>query len=198
MGWLWLFLIKNANPTRTRIRWHLQWHPLLDLQTSDPHTHQKITRPTTPCVTTGLGSANPDPYTHQTTPPTTACVTAPPRNESTKPANPHPQLEVRTPITIAKAIWGKKLRNGRNRIEKWKWTTRLEKSPVFAVCKILSFITAAPSSAQSHTENLASITSWNLWPFMVWSLHWCFCSPTHSSSEHRSNLDHFFFQEPWG
>ena len=97
--------------------------PLLDLQTSDPHAHQKIAPPTTPCVTTGLGSANPDPYTHQTTPPTTPCVTAepwplhtpddtsndslcdsPPRNESSKFANPHPQLEVRTPI--AKAIWG--------------------------------------------------------------------------------------------
>ena len=43
---------------------NLRDSPLLDLQTPDPYTHQKITPPTTPCVTA---------------PP-------PPRNESTKSA----------------------------------------------------------------------------------------------------------------
>ena len=78
--------------------------PLLDLQTSDPHAHQKIAPPTTPCVTTGLRSANPDPYTHQTTPPTTPCVTVPPATNPQNLRTLTPQLEVRTPI--AKAIWG--------------------------------------------------------------------------------------------
>ena len=60
-----------------------------------------------PCCTRALWqprleSANPDPYTHQTTPPTTPCVTAPP---TTNPQNLRTlthQLEVRTPIAKEK------------------------------------------------------------------------------------------------
>ena len=75
--------------------------PLLDLQTPDPYTriswqlqwHPAWRQP-------GIGSANPQLYTNQKiTPPTTPCVTAPPRNESTKSANPHPQTWSKNPYS---------------------------------------------------------------------------------------------------
>ena len=88
--------------------------PLLDLQTPDPYTHQKSTPPTTPCVTIARSwICEPWPlHTPHDTSNHSLCD-SPPRNESTKSANPHPQLEVRTPI--AKAIWGN--------INLWKTST---------------------------------------------------------------------------
>ena len=75
--------------------------PVLDLRTLTPtHTRRHLQ----PVWQPGLGSANPDPHTHthQTAPPTTPCVTAPP---ATNPQN----RRTLTPPTwskIAKAIWG--------------------------------------------------------------------------------------------
>ena len=96
--------------------------PVLDLRTLTPtHTTQHLQRH--PVWQPGLGSANPDPYTHHTTPPTTPCVTArswicepwplhppddtsndtlcdsPHRNEPTKSANPHPPTWSKNPYS---------------------------------------------------------------------------------------------------
>ena len=126
--------------------------PLLDLQTSDPHTHQKITPPT-PCVTTGLRSANPDPYTHQTTPPTTPCVTAPPRNESTKSANPN-----KNPY-IAKAIWGNITEFGTKSLSNFVCLLADVEAHAFCICgsepkKLHKFRTALPGQLHPAIERL--------------------------------------------
>ena len=53
-------------------------------------------------------SANPHPYTDQTTLPTTPCPTAPAQNESKKSANPHPYTwSIRTPKAIWRQIWAR-------------------------------------------------------------------------------------------
>ena len=95
----------------------LRDRPLLDLQTRKPLTPTHIRRVHLQRHPVwrqpGLGSANPDPYTHHTTPPTTPCVTAPPATNPQNLRTLTPQLEVRTPI--AKAIWGN--------INLWKTST---------------------------------------------------------------------------
>ena len=108
--------------------------PLLDLQTPDPYTlHASAdsfndtlcddspvldlrTRSRTHIRRLHLQrhpvwQPNPDPYTHQTTPPTTPCVTVPPATNPQNLRTLTAQLEVRTPI--AKAIWGIKIIDAR-------------------------------------------------------------------------------------
>ena len=80
-------------------------NPVLDLQTLTPTHIRRVHLQRHPVWRQpGLGSANPDPYTHHTTPPTTPCVTAPPATNPQNLRTLTPQLEVRTPR--AKAIWG--------------------------------------------------------------------------------------------
>ena len=99
--------LRILTPTHTRrhLQRHPVWQPGLGSANPDPYTHQTNTSNDT-LWQPGLGSANPDPYTHQTTPPTTPCVTAPPATNPPNLRSLTPQLEVRTPTV--KAIWGKR------------------------------------------------------------------------------------------
>ena len=74
--------------------------PLLDLQTPDPYTHQKITPPTTPCVTIARSwICEPWPlHTPDETSNDSLCD-SPSGNESTKSANPHPPTWSKNPYS---------------------------------------------------------------------------------------------------
>ena len=106
--------------SRTRIRrWHLQRHPVwrqpgIGSANPQPYAHQKMTPPTTPCVTAWSWICEPaavraseDDTSNDNLcdslpqgPP--ACVTAPPTPPATKPqnsANPHPPIWSKNPYS---------------------------------------------------------------------------------------------------
>ena len=85
---------------RLHLERHPVWQPSLGSANPQQYTHQKITPRTTPCVTAQSWICEPWPlHTPDDTSNKNSLCDSPPRNESTKSANPHPPTWSKNPYS---------------------------------------------------------------------------------------------------